>query len=174
MDKSVGTEEPALTGDAIRDRQRRPEPEAPSGGRRSSALFPEHANPAREIRLPSRFVGVREALTERRNAIPLGLIVALGLVAAVLFTRRPAPPAVVVTEPPQARLSVSSSKPSTSLFANETYLGEIGPTPREFTLAPGRFRLRLIRSHCRAGDTLVEVRAGETLKLGPVDPICGT
>jgi hypothetical protein len=113
-----------------------------------------------------------EAVSERRNQIPLSIIGILALVGIGLIvmaaTRRPWQP----PDPAVAHIAISSSESGTSLFANERYLGEIGPGPREFTIPPGRVHLRLIRTHCRASDTTLELRVGEQHRVGPLDPVC--
>jgi len=109
-------------------------------------------------------------LREPRNWIPLGLMIGLAIVAAALFLHEPQR---VDPEPPiLTRLSVSSSRAGTSLFVQGHYAGEIGRDPREFAVDPGHLRLRLIRRDCRARDTTVDIRAGETLSIGPLDPAC--
>jgi hypothetical protein len=110
---------------------------------------------------------------QTRNLVPLGLIVVLGIVAVGLLigtlTRRAVPPPSAFL----ARLMVSSSQPGTSLFGNGLYLGEIGPQAREFSLVPGKIQLRLVRKYCRATDTTFELKIGEQLTVGPLDPACG-
>lgn len=108
-----------------------------------------------------------------RNLVPLGLIIVLGIVGIGLLIGRLTRGAVPPPNEFLARLMVSSSQPGTSLFGNDRYLGEIGPQAREFTVVPGQIRLRLVRSHCRAIDTTFELKIGEQLTVGPLDPACG-
>lgn len=114
-----------------------------------------------------------EAIRRPRNLVPLGVILVLAIVGigvlASSLTQRPPPPANEFL----ARLVISSSRPETSLFANGRYLGEIGPRAREFPMVPGQIRLRLVRSYCRASDTTFELKMGELLRVGPLDPVCG-
>jgi hypothetical protein len=133
------------------------------------AVFPhQHDRPG----APGR-VQLWEALRQPRNFLPLGVIVLLavvgvGLVVGALARRATPPPNDFL-----ARLVVSSSRPGTSLFGNDHYLGEIGPKAREFTVVPGEIHLRLVRSRCQASDTTLELKIGERLAVGPLDPVCG-
>jgi hypothetical protein len=114
-----------------------------------------------------------EAISQPRNLVPLSLIVILAFVAIGLFRsslrREVSPPANQFL----ASLVVSSSQPKTSLFGNDRYLGEIGPEARAFAVMPGQIRLRLVRSYCLASDTTLDLKVGEHLTIGPLDPICG-
>lgn len=163
-------------GAPVRPQGGRSEP--PRASHRSGPLFPEHTIPVvpprARVRIRSRIRPLAlEAVTERRNQIPLGLIILLAITFVVLMTRaRPEPP------PPQVdeflpRLVVSSSQPGTSLFGNGQYLGEIGPAGRQFTVAPGLVRLRVIHRDCTASDTTVEFKAGELRTIGPLNAVCG-
>jgi hypothetical protein len=162
---------PTPSGTATPDRRRTPRSVVPPPARRTSALFPPTSahgpSPSRLRRL------ALEAVSERRNLVPLSIIVILGLVGIGLIvtaaTRRPWQP----PDPALAHIAISSSESGTSLFANARYLGEIGPGPREFAIPPGRLHLRLIRTHCRASDTTLDLRAGEQRLVGPLDPLCG-
>jgi hypothetical protein len=107
-----------------------------------------------------------------RNLVPIGLILVLAIAGIGLLTsalvRRGAQPQNEFL----ARLVVTSSQPGTSLFANDRYLGEIGPRARQFAIVPGLVHLRLVRSYCRPSDTTLELKVGQRLAIGPLDPIC--
>lgn len=113
-----------------------------------------------------------EQLRQPKNLFPLVLIVVFGVAAADLLRRSAAPPPGPSPEQFMVKLTVRSSKPSTSLFGNEQYLGEIGPTPREFTVAAGQFTLRVIRSRCQSSDTTLQLQAGTYVTLGSLEPRC--
>jgi hypothetical protein len=102
------------------------------------------------------------------------LIVALGAAGLGLLVHRAPAPATASVDQWLTRIVVSSSAPATSLFANDHYLGEIGPEPREFTVAPGVIHLRVVRRYCQASDTAFEFRAGERHAIGPLNPTCAT
>jgi hypothetical protein len=142
----------------------------PPPARRSAALIPESTRPA--IREQTGLARALEQLRRPKNLFPLVLIVVFGVSAADLLLRAAAPPPGPSPEQFLVKLTVSSSKPSTSLFGNELYLGEIGPTPRVFTVAAGQFTLRVIRSRCQASDTTLQLKAGSDVTLGPLEPHC--
>jgi hypothetical protein len=107
-----------------------------------------------------------------RNLVPIGLILVsaiagIGLLTSALVRRGAQPQNEFL-----ARLVVTSSQPGTSLFANDRYLGEIGPRARQFAIVPGLVHLRLVRSYCRPSDTTLELKVGQRLAIGPLDPIC--
>lgn len=153
------------------ERRRSVRPAFAPPGRRGNALFPHH--PAGQASSPSRFRRlVHELISEPRNWIPFGLMIVLGIVAAGLFLNRAEPIADPRGELNIARLTVSSSRSGTSLFVNGGYVGEIGPAPREFTLAPGHLRLRLVRRDCLARDTAIDLKIGDQVAIGPLEPTC--
>ena len=155
------------------DRRRAPRAMVPPPAGRTAALFPH--DPAAP-RPPSRGRELlKEALGRRRNVIPLLLIVAFGAAGlGLLLHRPPASPAAASMDQWLTRIVIFSSAPATSLFANDHYLGEIGPEPREFTVAPGVVHLRVVRRDCQAGDSVFEFRRGERHEIGPLNPTCGT
>jgi hypothetical protein len=167
---------PTPAGPAAPERRRVPRSVMPPPDHRTAAVFPyQHEDqPARAAPAPSRIRELWwEAISQPRNLVPLGLIVILAIVGIgvlVSALTQPAPPPVNAF---LARLVVSSSQPATSLFANDRYLGEIGPEAREFVLVPGPLRLRLVRSYCRATDTTLELKVGARVTVGPLDPNCG-
>jgi hypothetical protein len=158
--------------DPTPERRRTTGPGMAPPGRRGAALFPDQSGhrggpPPRIRRL------LREAISEPRNRVPLALIILLAIVAAGLFVRPAKPSADQPGTEWFARLVLSSSRPGTSIFANGRYLGEIGPEGREFNLSPGHFALRFIRRDCQAGDTVIDLQAGDRITVGPLNPACG-
>ncbi len=143
-------------------------------------LFPEH--PVYQQASPPKHTQWREiiralaieAVTERKNQIPLALFIVLTILAVVLLGAgaRSKPPASQLQEF-LTHFTVSSNQTETSLFANDRYLGEIGPGGRQFAVVPGVIRLRVIHSDCRARDTTFEFKAGEYKTVGPLDAACG-
>lgn len=144
---------------------------------RPSPLFPVHA--AQQSRPRLRWTQrvhelALEAVTERKNQIPLGLLILLSIAAIVLMGAEPhAKPTAPPLQEFLTHFTVSSSQPETSLFGNDRYLGEIGPVGRRFALLPGIIRLRVIHSHCRASDTTIDFKAGEDRTIGPLNAACG-
>jgi hypothetical protein len=162
---------PASSEAGTQDRRQSPRSVVPPPARRTAALFPP--KPTSPGEAPSRLRRLaREAVTERRNLIPLGIIIILSLMGISLLVRAMTREARQPPDPSLVHVAISSSQAGTSLFGNDRYLGEIGPGPREFTVPPGRLHLRLVRSHCRASDTTVEFKAGEQRMVGPLDPRC--
>ena len=163
---------PTPKGEAVPDRRQAPRSVVPPPDHRTGAVFPHP--PDRRGRAPAEIRGLLwEAVRRPRNLVPFALIMVLaivgvGLLAATLMRRAAPPPNEFL-----ARLVVSSSRPGTSLFGNDRYLGEIGPRARAFMVVPGQMRLRLVRSHCRARDTTFQLEIGAQRTIGPLDPVCG-
>jgi hypothetical protein len=168
----VSSESHPPANEVTEDRRRAPRATVPPPAGRTAALFPHDPAVARP---PSRGRELlREVFGRRRNLIPLVLIVALAVAGLGLLLRRAPQPSTASIDQWLTRIVVSSSAPATSLFANDHYLGEIGPEPREFTVAPGVLHLRVVRRYCQASDSAFEFRAGERHAIGPLNPICTT
>jgi len=163
-DTSSAPEEPRL------DRRRTPRPVVPPPAFRPGTLIPE--DPRHDVRPPSATGRVLAQLRKPKNLFPLVLIGVLTFVGLDLLSRASTPVPGPAPEQFLVHLTVSSSRPATSLFGNERYMGEIGPEGREFTVAAGQLSLRLVRSRCQSTDTTIQLQAGATVSLGPLDPIC--
>jgi hypothetical protein len=162
---------PAPPDEGAPERQSARRERGTASGNHPTALFPEHLGhpgpaPSRIRRL------AREAVTLRRNQIPLGLFIVLSIIEIGLLIQAYQPPPEPPPDPFLAHFFVSSAQSGTSLFGNDRYLGEIGPAGREFTVLPGQFRLRVIHSYCRATETTVDFGPGEHRTIGRLDPIC--
>jgi hypothetical protein len=160
------------------ERKQASTPRRPRVVHHPAPLFPEHpehqAPPTQRTQWKAiiRTLAL-EAVTERKNQIPLGLIILLSITTlALTLAARSAPPAPQLQEW-FTHVVISSSQPGTSLFSNGRYLGEIGPAGREFAMVPGVIRLRVIHSRCRPSDTTFDFKAGENWTIGPLNAACG-
>lgn len=162
---------PTPVSETTPDRRRTPRAVVPPPARRSAALFPHQTSHA--VRVPSRIRDLAwEAISERRNLIPLGLMIVFAMVGISLLVKAEQQRAVSRPDELFAHFTISSDRPGTSLFGNDRYLGEVGPAAREFAVPPGDLRLRVVHSYCRAWDTTVTLELGARRSIGPVNPLC--
>ena len=127
--------------------------------------------------------------------LPVGLAVAAvasGWVAMSTLTRpsktgrdsstvapveaKPAAPKGLAVGPPQPRslgyVRLNTRYPGTKLILDGKTVATIGTSPVIVRVPAGKAQLRVERAGCRPKEVPLQIRSGDTLKIGRVDPVC--